>query len=100
VSEVWTRPYTKIEDVSHLFYSSDETAAFRQEYRLERKLLAAASEQSESLVQRPLAKRSKLSISLVVVKNDDVVETYRADDSSSSFKFDNNSFWNGSMTWF
>jgi len=100
VSEVWTRPYTKAEDVSDLFYSNDETTTFRQEYRMERKLLAVATEQSETIVQRPLAKRSKRSISMVVVKSNDVVETYRADDSCSTFSFDNNSFWNGAITWF
>jgi len=117
VSCVWTRPYTKVQDVPTLFYSSEETAAFRQEYRMERKLLAAAAaqageghQQQASIVQQPLAKRSKRSISMVVVMHNDTLETFTADagqscegeplDSNSDVSFDNDSFWSGSITWF
>jgi hypothetical protein len=37
VSQVWTRPRTPTEDVRKLFYSSEDTQRFRQEYRFERK---------------------------------------------------------------
>lgn len=104
VSDVRCRPYTPVEDVSALFYSSEETTAFRMEYRLERKLLAASS--PNEVLQRPLAKKSKRSISMVVVKTDDnLVETYTANDDldfsttgSDDIEFDNDSFWNGSLT--
>lgn len=117
VSCVWTRPYTRVQDVPTLFYSSEETTAFRQEYRMERKLLAAAAAQAEegnlqqtSIVQQPLAKRSKRSISMVVVMHNDTLETFTADagksyegeplGSNSDVSFDNDSFWSGSITWF
>lgn len=41
VTEKWTRPYTEPEDIPHLYYSTDETNRFRQEYRLERKVLTS-----------------------------------------------------------
>jgi len=43
VTDIWTRPRTVPEDVSTLFYSAQETQKFRQEYRLERKLLSELS---------------------------------------------------------
>jgi len=84
---------------------------------MERKLLAAAAAQAEegyqeqaSIVQQPLAKRSKRSISMVVVMHNDTLETFTADagqscegeplDSNSDVSFDNDSFWSGSITWF
>lgn len=43
VTDVWTRERTLAQDVSNLYYSSLETQTFRQEYRLERKLLSELS---------------------------------------------------------
>mmetsp|Transcript_22005 Transcript_22005/g.48775 ORF Transcript_22005/g.48775 Transcript_22005/m.48775 type:complete len:246 (-) Transcript_22005:719-1456(-) len=43
VSEVRTRPRTPPEDISNLYYSGAETQTFRQEYRLEKKLLSELS---------------------------------------------------------
>merc|ERR1712232_505780 len=43
VTEVWTRPFTDKDDIPNLFYSSEDTARFRQEYRLEKKLLSELS---------------------------------------------------------
>lgn len=43
VSHVWTRERTPIEDISNLFYSAVETQTFRQDYRLEKKLLSELS---------------------------------------------------------
>lgn len=43
VTDVWTRERTPLEDVSLLYYSGDETTKFRQEYRLERKVLSELS---------------------------------------------------------
>lgn len=43
VSDEWTRPYTPPEEVRDLYYSSEETQRFRQEYRLQRKLLSELS---------------------------------------------------------
>jgi hypothetical protein len=43
VTEVWTRERTPLEDVSNLYYSAVETQTFRQEYRLEKKLLSELS---------------------------------------------------------
>ena len=107
VSDVWTRPYTEVEEVPKLFYSTKETAEFRQKYRVERKL---QQEQEEAQDQRPLSKRSKHSIYKVVVKFRDTVETYVVDDpDGESVKgfgntknpvFDNDSFWTGSLTYF
>jgi hypothetical protein len=39
VTDEWTRPYTPKELIPTLYYSPEETSRFRQEYRLERKLL-------------------------------------------------------------
>ncbi|VEU42473.1 unnamed protein product [Pseudo-nitzschia multistriata] len=43
VTDVWTRERTLPEDVSNLYYSSLETQTFRQEYRLEKKLISELS---------------------------------------------------------
>jgi hypothetical protein len=43
VTDVWTREKTLPKDVSNLFYSAAETQTFRQEYRLEKKLLSELS---------------------------------------------------------
>jgi len=43
VTDVWARERTLPQDVSHLYYSAVETQTFRQEYRLEKKLLSELS---------------------------------------------------------
>jgi len=48
VSHTWTRERTPIEEVSNLFYSAMETQTFRQEYRLEKKLLSELSIDAET----------------------------------------------------
>lgn len=40
VTDVWTRERTRLEDISNLYYSASQTQTFRQEYRLERKVLS------------------------------------------------------------
>lgn len=48
VTDVWTRERTPSKDVSNLYYSAVETQTFRQEYRLEKKLLSELSIDPES----------------------------------------------------
>lgn len=48
VTDVWTRDRTLPEDVSNLYYSALETQTFRQEYRLEKKLLSELSIDTET----------------------------------------------------
>jgi len=43
VTDVWTRQRTPTQDVSKLYYSAQETQTFRQEYRLEKKLISELS---------------------------------------------------------
>eukprot|EP00536_Pseudo-nitzschia_multiseries_P014793 jgi/Psemu1/215931/e_gw1.768.11.1 len=43
VTDVWTRERTPPQDVSNLYYSALETQTFRQEYRLEKKLISELS---------------------------------------------------------
>lgn len=50
VTDVWTRERTPLEEVSNLYYSSAETQNFRQEYRLEKKLLSELSIDPETTV--------------------------------------------------
>jgi hypothetical protein len=120
VTEVRTRPRTPREDVPGLFYSCDETARFRQEYRLERKLLAELDvdpathpiddEDLTALLDNQACNRHR--ISRVVVMHNDKLETFVNPDTSLSIKsttakcdagddfFDNDSFWSGSITWY
>lgn len=122
VTDEWTRPWTPKEEVSSLFYSSEETQRFRHEYRLERKVLGELSididnhnldsEELSSLIastancQTP----SRHCISRVVVMHNDRLETFmnpdapvslpKEDESLSGDFFDSDSFWNGSLTWY
>jgi len=50
VTDVWTRERTPLEEVSNLYYSSLETQAFRQDYRLEKKLLSELSIDPETTI--------------------------------------------------
>jgi len=43
VTDVWTRERTRLQDISNLYYSAQQTQTFRQEYRLERKVLSDLS---------------------------------------------------------
>jgi hypothetical protein len=123
VTEVWTRPWTPVEDREKLFYSIEETQRFRHEYRLERKLcadfdvgadrLAVDDEQSLKLLSFSSATSNKASrhcISRVVVLHNDKFETFfhpeaigvpsQKDTSTADDFFDNDSFWSGSITWY
>jgi len=84
---------------------------FRQEYRLERKLLNELSVDPEtfSLDDKDLAAlmsrtaQQAYRISRVVVLHDNKLETFvdesKADANVDGF-FDNDSFWSGSITWY
>jgi len=119
VTEVRTRPRTLREEVSGLFYSVEETQRFRQEYRLERKLLAeldvdpalqaANEEQLSGLFETNEPASGRHSISRVVVLHNDKIETFCSPqpcqvDSDTQLNsddfFDNDSFWSGSITWY
>eukprot|EP00539_Tryblionella_compressa_P015223 CAMPEP_0178833428 /NCGR_PEP_ID=MMETSP0746-20121128/10546_1 /TAXON_ID=913974 /ORGANISM="Nitzschia punctata, Strain CCMP561" /LENGTH=235 /DNA_ID=CAMNT_0020495851 /DNA_START=1113 /DNA_END=1817 /DNA_ORIENTATION=- len=92
VTDVWTRDKTLPEDVSMLYYSSQETQTFRQEYRLERKVLNELSidpetfpvdeEELSNLVAASSATSpsssgsSRHRISRVVVLHNDKLETF------------------------
>lgn len=119
VTDVRTRPRTKREEVPNLFYSCGETARFRQEYRLERKLLAELDvdpathpiddEDLSLLLDSQACNRHR--ISRVVVMHNDKLETFFNPDTLSLKSitakcdagddfFDNDSFWSGSITWY
>jgi hypothetical protein len=117
VSDVWERPRTPPEEVSKLFFSSEETQRFRQEYRLERKLLAELDvdpethpvdeEELSALFATSSSQGStdRHRISRVVVLHNDKLETYLNPEQVSKGAqddgfFDNESFWSGSITWF
>eukprot|EP00980_Cylindrotheca_fusiformis_P031150 scaffold25895_cov108-Cylindrotheca_fusiformis.AAC.3 len=122
VSDEWTRPFTPREEVSNLFYSTEETLRFRQEYRLERKVLNELSididnhnldsEELSSLIATTSDSRSsRHGISRVVVMHNDKLETFINPTEAPSFLtedpcsggvdfFDNDSFWSGSLTWY
>lgn len=122
VDRVWLRPYTEEEDIGKLFYSSDETQAFRQDYKLERRLLAvAAAEDDDKSIHRVTVNNNSKSvgcgvltrkrpIAMVVVKHNDTLEAFHEEPfyqpaqkyhqfSNENHSFDNDSFWNGSLTW-
>lgn len=129
VTEEWTREYTPKEEISNLFYSTEETQRFRQEYRMERKLISELSIDTESLsvdneelselvassCQTP-SSAGRHRISRVVVLHNDKLETffdpdqnlvkpepvedYRKAVPTSNDFFDNDSFWSGSITWY
>lgn len=127
VTEERTRERTPREEISSLFYSCEETRRFRQEYRLERKLLAELESNLETqpcgtedigsiLPQSSITSRHR--ISRVVVVHNDKLETFfnhqqkpsspsppvklnvhKEIDISNDF-FDIDSFWSGSVTWY
>jgi len=121
VTDEWTRPWTPREEVANLFYSSEETSSFRQEYRLERKVLNELSLDADSFpvenegLSNFLARTSNCQpssrhcISRVVVLHNDKLETFCSpNDFLEETKepkgvddfFDNDSFWSGSLTWY
>jgi hypothetical protein len=122
VTEVWTRPYTPKEDVSKLYYSTEETQRFRQDYRMERKLLSTLTSElsidpdtvdNEDLslllasTNSPVSGRHRSGISRVVVLHNDKLETFCNPEETSipDLKgvpddfFDTPEFWSGSITW-
>uniref|UniRef100_A0A7S3DRG5 Uncharacterized protein n=1 Tax=Entomoneis paludosa TaxID=265537 RepID=A0A7S3DRG5_9STRA len=111
VTAVWTRPFTEKEDIPDLFYSSEDTARFRQEYRLEKKLLSELSLDPETcpVDEKDLSAMVATSpsshayrISRVVVLHNDKLETFvdQKKDAEVDGFFDNDSFWSGSITWY
>lgn len=108
VTDAWTRPYTPRSEVSSLFYSTEETTRFRQEYRLERKLLSELSvdptsisldDKDLSALVSPSSPQQPFRISRVVVLHNDKLETFM-DEANADDSFDNDSFWSGSITWY
>jgi len=125
VTDEWTRPWTPREDIADLFYSSEETLRFRQEYRLERKVLNDLSidptfpavqngELSTLIGTCTTSSQSSFRhrISRVVVLHNERLETFlnpnevptplpqpKEPESVDDF-FDNDSFWSGSLTWY
>jgi len=113
VSDEWTRPRTPRDQVSSLFYSTEETQRFRQEYRLERKVLSELSLDADShnldgenvsklIAASSTCQSGRHSISRVVVVHNDKLETFcnpKEEPLSGDF-FDNDSFWSGSLTWY
>jgi hypothetical protein len=116
VTDVWTRPFTPKEEIANLFYSTEETQRFRQEYRTERKLLTELAidpdmypvdtDELSALVSSQGTSRHR--ISRVVVLHNDKLETFFNEDACVCLKetapgddfFDNDSFWSGSITWY
>lgn len=104
VTDVWTRPYTEKERIAELYYSNDETHRFRQEYRLERKLLSSLNAGEEfsvdasgivdeedltSLIlstanKTPSSIRHRNGISRVVVLHNDRLETFCSSSATKS----------------
>jgi len=86
VTDVWTRERTLPEDISNLFYSAVETQTFRQEYRLEKKLLSELSidpetfpvddEDLSNLVTATTCTNTRHRISRVCVVYNDKLETF------------------------
>lgn len=120
VTQRWTRPYTPRDEISNLFYSTEETQRFRQEYRLERKLLTELaidpesfpvdSEELSNLLTSTNQPSARHRISRVVVLHNDKLETFfntdetitcsKMDVPSGDDFFDSDSFWSGSITWY
>lgn len=120
VTDVWTRPFTPREDIPSLFYSTEDTNRFRQEYRLERKVLNELSvdpdtfsinndDLSDLIVTAPSghSPAARHSISRVVVLHNNKLETFctpnevvQPTESLNGDFFDNDSFWSGSLTWY
>jgi len=123
VTEEWTREYTPREEIANLFYSTEETQRFRQEYRLERRLLTellidpeaspADPEELSNLLTKDQSNNTRHCISRVVVLHNDKLETFfnnqeslpllpssKSEQYPSDDFFDNDSFWSGSITWY
>eukprot|EP00547_Thalassionema_nitzschioides_P000536 CAMPEP_0194209668 /NCGR_PEP_ID=MMETSP0156-20130528/7705_1 /TAXON_ID=33649 /ORGANISM="Thalassionema nitzschioides, Strain L26-B" /LENGTH=188 /DNA_ID=CAMNT_0038936869 /DNA_START=49 /DNA_END=612 /DNA_ORIENTATION=+ len=97
------------ETLSEHFYSYEDTQRFRQDYRLERKLLAELDVDSTNHDDKlsdlfaATTEQAKHHISHVVVLHNDRIETFcdpkqQAPVNLDDF-FDNDSFWSGSITW-
>ena len=89
VSEVWTRPRTRPQDLRKLFYTYEETQAFRQEYRREREILESeehthlpatspnsTNHDTASTWQEGAGPAKRHRISRVVVHHHDTLETF------------------------
>lgn len=101
ITDVWTRPRTVSEDISILFYSSQEIQRFRQNYRVERQILGDLSQPekctdeneelsnlssittaatslntSSSIASGSTSLNARRQISRVVVLHDDKLETF------------------------
>jgi len=128
VTEVKTRPRTRAEDVSSLFYSCEETQRFRRAYREERKTQHDEDEETISDIHNqetsvdnetcnpPTSPVKDHRISRVVVMHKDKLETFidktvlkqaplnKVDGgdvkSASDTFFDNDNFWSGQITWY
>lgn len=130
VTEVRTRPKTRPEDVSTLFYSCEETQRFRQEYRHERDEVqddeTTPSEptpaQTVPLLKNGIGHKDESvacgghRISRVVVMHEDTLETFVDKDmalqqapislgvgdvtAASDDFFDTDRFWSGQITWY
>jgi len=117
VTDEWTRPFTAKEDLPQLFYTTEETQRFRQEYRMERKLLTELSIDPSTfpvddnkglsdLVATSTTQKHRHSISRVVVLHNDKLETFFTPKpkthkiQDAEVFFDNDSFWSGSITWY
>jgi len=123
VTEIKECPRTPIEDVPFLFYSPEQLTRFRQEYRLERKLLAELDvdpsttpvdvEELSNLFATSDQAGGRHHISRVVVLHEDKIETFgnpeemvkitspcSGTETNIDVFFDNDSFWSGSLTWY
>ncbi|CAJ1923084.1 unnamed protein product [Cylindrotheca closterium] len=112
ISDEWTRPRTPRDQVLSLFYSTEDTQRFRQEYRLERKVLSELlldadfvdSEDVSKLISTSSDPQSgRHGISRVVVMHNHKLETFcnpKQEEPLSGDFFDNDSFWSGSLTWY
>ncbi|KAL7566412.1 hypothetical protein ACA910_000895 [Epithemia clementina (nom. ined.)] len=114
VTEIWLRPFTEKDDIPNLYYSSEDTARFRQEYRLEKKLLsegimepeasldAGDKDLSSEFLSFSQSQNNAYRISRVVVLHNDKLETFIDQQKEANMDgfFDNDSFWSGSITWY
>eukprot|EP00584_Thalassiosira_punctigera_P015622 CAMPEP_0172550174 /NCGR_PEP_ID=MMETSP1067-20121228/26311_1 /TAXON_ID=265564 ORGANISM="Thalassiosira punctigera, Strain Tpunct2005C2" /NCGR_SAMPLE_ID=MMETSP1067 /ASSEMBLY_ACC=CAM_ASM_000444 /LENGTH=217 /DNA_ID=CAMNT_0013337675 /DNA_START=44 /DNA_END=694 /DNA_ORIENTATION=+ len=113
VTEVRTRPRTRVCDKKLLYYTQSETDRFRQVYREERQSLSSLDEKAGSLDKEPPSSENscRRRISRVVVEHNDSLATFYDFDDLSPYSlenggasmndvfFDNDSFWSGSITW-
>lgn len=112
VTEIWSRPFTEKDDIPNLYYSSEDTARFRQDYRLEKRLLVEESvdpevchvggEKEEPTGLSSSHQGNAYRISRVVVLHNDILETFVDHQKETNIDgfFDNDSFWSGSITWY